>query len=211
MNDKKIIIFGIGVVVILVIFYIAYFVKEQFEEGFSQTKKEKKENEYVQNFNNWVDYNSKLTHFTAKFPSLPETSAQAVSIAGADKNVKGALNIFVSQLSDQTLLMVKVLRFPKDFQVKDAQFQLKAAMNDILTAKKNNVLRNIRQTTWEGNEALDYSIMNNELRVDAKSIYANHAIYTLVYANSVGNFDTNVFDFFVNHFSLKKPANESKN
>ena len=201
MNDKKLIVLGAGIIGFIVVFYLVFFAKEWIDDGFDESPAVKKSEEEIHDYDKWVEYTSKLSHFQAYFPEAPKTDAKAITIAGEDK-IKAGLNLFISELQDQSTLMVKVTRFPNDYKVKNVNFQLKETMNAILTANNRNVLRDIRETTWQGHDALNFGIENLEIRIEAKSIFANNAIYTLVYATMIDRFDPKVFENFLERFVI---------
>ncbi|NGX58358.1 MAG: hypothetical protein K940chlam3_01265 [Chlamydiae bacterium] len=207
MSDKRIIIFGAGIIGFLVLFFLVFFAKQQIDRGFGESPEEEKYEKIVRTFANWKEFTSQLSKFRAYFPEVPLTDSKAIGVAGED-NVKAALNIFVAELPDQTALMVKVVRFPDDYQVKDVKFQLNETMNDILNAKNRNVLRNIGEVIWNGHKALNFSIQNLQIRIEAKSIFANNSIYTLVYVTQIDNFDDEVFENFLKNFALTEDSSK---
>jgi len=201
MSDKKLIVLGAGIVGFLLAFYLVFFARQVIDEGFRESPIVKESEEKIHDYENWVEYTSKLSHFQAYFPEQPQAKAKAIPISGED-NVDAGLNIFVSELPDQSTLMIKVTRFPNIYKVKDVKFQLDETMNAILNANKRNVLRDFDPTTWQEHQALNFSIQNQEIRIMAKSIYANHAIYTLVYAAMIDQFDPEVFEKFLERFVI---------
>jgi len=201
MGDKKLIVLGAGIVGFLIAFYLVFYFREVMDKGFEESPVVKESEKKMHDYEKWVEYNSKLTHFRARFPEAPQTDAQAISIAGKD-STKAALNVFVSEMPDQSTLMIKVTRFPDDYQVKNVKFQLDETMNAILNANKQNVLRDYLETTWQGHKALNFEVQNETIRILAKSIFANNAIYTLIYAATIGNYDAKIFENFLEGFVI---------
>jgi len=209
MGDKKLIVLGAGIVGFLIAFYLVFYFSQVVEQGgFEESPVVKESEQKVRDFGDWVEYTSKLSRFRASFPELPQTDSKAINIPGED-NVKAALHLFVSELPDQSTIMIKVTRFPEDYQVNDVTFQLKETMNEILNANKQNVLRDILETTWQEKPALNFEIQNREIRLMAKSVYANHSIYTIIYAARIAEFDQRVFDHFLETFVITTDFNVS--
>lgn len=201
MKDKYLITLGVGIIVFLGLFYLVFYAREIMRTGFEEPPVVKESEAKLHDPEKWVEYRSGLTHFRAYFPNQPKTDAQAVSIAGED-TLKAGLNVFVAEMPDQSTLMVKVLRFPDDYTIKDVGFQLNETMNTILNAARDNTLRDIKNTDWQGHQALNFAIQNQQIRIQAKSIYANRSIYTVIYAARIDNFDSRVFQDFLERFVI---------
>ncbi len=144
---------------------------------------------------------SENDYFRAYFPNPPEYDSKKVKISNK-KDIDGALDVFISRLPDETLLMVRVLRYPKGYRVPDIQKALKSTMADLLNANNQNILRDISESSFQNHPTIDFSIQNPNVRIDGTSFFANNSVYSLIYASSPSTFERSVFEHFISEFVL---------
>ncbi len=201
MDDKKLKILGVGIIGFLLLFFLLWIGKSQLEDSYKtlpgNVGSKKQENDYSK----WKEYTSQNDYFRAYFPHLPEYDTKKVRVSDK-KDIDGALDVFISRLQNGTLLMVRVMRYPKNYLVPDIGKALKETMDDLLNANNQNILRNMSQSSFQNHQSINFSIQNPSARIDGTSFFANNSVYSLIYASNPSTFERSVFDHFLSEFVL---------
>ena len=201
MEDKRIKVLGIGIIGFLALFLLIYVGKSQLEESYKLLPGDVETEKLEHDYDSWSEYTSTLNNFRAQFPTQPQVDSKKTSVPG-DDDKEAALDVYVSAMPDGSFLMIQVLRYPPDHSVTDVDRALRSVMGHMINLNPNNILRNDHETKFQDQPALNYTIENPESRIEGTSIYANNAIYTLIYAAKPQVYEPDVFEHFTRQFVI---------
>jgi hypothetical protein len=201
MESKRLRVLGIGIVIFLLLFMLLYIGKYQLEDSYKLLPGDVETEKIEQDTGAWREFNSRISHFRAYFPTMPTQDTTRIAIPD-EEDKEAALDIYLSNLPDGSFLMVRVIRYPEDYKVKDVEEALRKTMGDLVNLDERNILRDVHDTTFHERQAIDFSIENPDTRIEATSIYSNNSIYTLIYAARPQVYEPAVLEHFKERFVL---------
>ncbi|MCB1149671.1 MAG: hypothetical protein KDK48_05845 [Chlamydiia bacterium] len=198
MLDKKLRVLLIGIAVFLAAAYLITYIGTPQE----QISPSDVEDKTLSDRKNWVEEKSETEGFSILFPVKPQKVSKNVSIPGSDLQEDN--DVYLAQTPNGTVLMVRVATYPEGYQIPDAVQHLKGTMEEILAKSSENILREIRETTFDGFPAIDFSIQNQESRTDARAILRDGRQYLIAYVAPLTFYEGDIYEYFKDSFKFSK-------
>lgn len=129
-------------------------------------------------FANWHLYTAPSGQFQLFFPTLPQSASS-----------KG-FSTYISQHRDETTYMVNVI---------DSD-DLAKAVQDMVSANKDNILKEQKTGTFKNRASIDFVIENGPTIVVGKAIKMGEHLYILTVMRAKGEIDPREYNFFINSF-----------
>lgn len=153
-------------------------------------------------YENWHLYHDKEGRFSALFPTLPIHAAENYKDPKTEE--LRTYEMFVSERDDGSVFMVNLITFPEGADL-DAEQLYSRFINDMLTANPKNELENSTATTFHDSKSYDFSLRNDEMRIQSKIFLNDRSLYLFSRVVPIGSVKDEQFTFFVNSFTFATP------
>ncbi len=200
-NKKKRIgaIIGAFIAVFFILFFALYSIpiKEYFLSSGTQTT-----NTQSQSQNQWQEFSSTIGQFTVLLPSYPTYEPKDYQ-KGVNASADYHQDLY-SAKGNGVSFSVEKLTFSNavDFS-SNSKVILEALVNALLQKSGDNKIISSEFTNYQGNEAIDFLVQNNNVYIKGRIILSGQNIYRLLALYESENLSSADYDKFVNSFELK--------
>lgn len=153
----------------------------------------------------WKVHEDPNHQYEVSFPTPP----RAVSNNALDPKTK-QLKIYklqVSEALDATLFMVTQIQFPPDFDPAKDPTILDDTVKELVANAPTNTLKDLEQTTFNGDEAVKFTIESaDKIVIHGVAFVRNKIIYILSRVSKEDKENIGEFDHFVKSFKFKEKS-----
>lgn len=154
----------------------------------------------------WVDFRSPSGKFEAKFPTKPQQAKERL-VDPKTKEVR-EYDMYVSE-NVGSIYMVSLITFSEVRTPEEQTDLLTTVMNNMVNASKTNVLKTMNMGNFNDHKALDFSIQNGDVEIQAKAFIVDKILYVLTCVTKQINSEPTEFHYFVDSFKLTPEGNPS--
>lgn len=156
-------------------------------------------------FHTWHEFTSENPPFKVMFPTIPQHAADTQH--NKEDSADRKYDMFVSQRSNGAVFAITAVQFETKKDLGEDRKLPNEILQQLLTAKPENVLGKKNDIDWDGMKAIDFQIKQNDVLLVGRIFAKSNRLYVLTITTEKANYNPREFDFFVNSFDLvqKKP------
>ncbi len=162
-----------------VVWSVLVFAEENAAEGSNAANADILSSESIQGLS-WEPFYSVIGNFSVSFPTHPIYSQDRLPVDGGDSSV--VLNTYISEPNADVAYMVMAAEFPPSIDVSNPSKNLENALNGVVGYDKNRHLLSAEFSIVQGNQALDFVVMNNGYLTRGRLILIEHTLYQIIAA-----------------------------
>lgn len=151
-------------------------------------------------FADWREFTPQAGKFKVLLPIVPQYAKAAVEIPNTDK--KRRYEMYISEKVNGTIFMISVITYPPDFDTSDKEQMLNNIINELVTTNAGNRLKEIKNTVYQGHQAIDFNIANKEFDVQGKTFMIDKTVYFITYIARLSDVDNNEYNYFIKSFQI---------
>ena len=152
-------------------------------------------------FDEWHLYTSPTGQFQVFLPTLPQSASSKMQDPKTQETK--VFSTHVSQKPDGTIYMVSLIAFPTDNADESDASLVNQAIQDMVVARDNNTLKEMKNGVYKGHKTIDFVIENGDLNIWGKAFKKDKKIVILTVTKPKGAIDPEEFNFFINSFEMK--------
>ncbi len=188
-------IIGAFIAVFFILFFVLYSIpiKEYFLSGGASIS-----NTQTQ----WQDFSSTIGQFTVQFPSYPTYEPKDYQ-KGVNASADYHQDLYTAKGNGVSYSAEK-LTFTNAVDLSsNSRVILEALVNALLQKSGDNKIISSEFTNYQGNEAIDFLVQNNNVYIKGRIILSGQNIYRLLAIYESGNLNGSDYDRFVSSFQIK--------
>lgn len=151
-------------------------------------------------FSLWQEFKPQSGLFKVLLPNPPQYAKDLVPIAGSEQRLR--YDIYASEKIDGTLFLISVITYPEESDVTSSMDILKQTVEELKRSKPDNEMTKVKESLYHNHQALDFSMVNREFRVEGKAFIVDKIVYVLSYGSRKSDFNATEYEHFVNSFAL---------
>lgn len=149
----------------------------------------------LSSYADWVEYTAE-GKFKVLLPLVPQHATETLA-----KPEPRIYNMYVSETADGTIFMISQIRFLGKIE-RTPQNLLSDIMRDMLQSNPNNELKDVNLQRFQGFEAMDFSIMNEQKETRTKAFVTGKTLYVMTMIAKNAKAKRSDFETFGNSFQL---------
>jgi hypothetical protein len=153
-----------------------------------------------QEHNEWRSYVPPSGKFTVALPVVPQHATDTVNDITTQQLRR--YEMYVAESADDTVYMVNMITYPNNADLKNRQRVFKQFVDDMLASTPKNKLLSSTPTQFQGRDALDFIIQNDEGLLESKLFLEGDTLYVLSRLAKLNATDNGGFQKFVSSFEL---------
>lgn len=156
-------------------------------------------------FHTWNEFTSENPPFKVMFPTIPQHAADTQHNKEDSSDRK--YDMFVAQKNNGAVYAITAVQFDTKKDLGEDRKLPNEILQQLLTAKPENVLGKKSDIDWDGMKAIDFQIKQNDVLLVGRIFAKSNRLYVLTITTEKANYNPREFEFFVNSFDLeqKKP------
>lgn len=153
---------------------------------------------------NWHEFSPSTGDFQILVPTLPQHVTKTFSNP-MTKDVR-KYDMFVSEKDNGTIFMISQITFLEINSAKLDESMLHSVLDDMLASNKDNKLKSLKNSQFEQNPALEFTIENEQVMIDGKTFLVGKTLYLLTTVAKKELYKPKETEIFFNSFGLAKTA-----
>jgi hypothetical protein len=157
----------------------------------------------------WVDFRSPSGKFQVKFPSAPQHAKEKL----VDPHTKEAreYDMYAAESGLGSVYMISLITFDEVDTPDEETDLLTSVMNNMVNSSKNNVLKTMDMGSFQNQRALNFSIENGDVQIQATAFIRDKILYALTCVSKKISGMPTEFNYFLNSFKLISEENSPNN
>ena len=112
--------------------------------------------------------------------------------------------MYVSEKLDGTAMMVSLITYPPDYNLKNTQQLFREIVDELLVGNRENRLEDFTLEEVKGYPGARFQIQNSQLQIKGKEFLVGNTLYLLNYIATKQAFREEEYTHFVDSFVLTK-------
>lgn len=160
----------------------------------------------------WRAYTPPSGKFAVILPVLPQRATDTVNDESTQEPRR--YEMYIAQSADGTSYLINLITYPDSSELADRQAIFKSFVDDMIASNVHNQLVSSTPAQFQGHEAMDFNIQNNEGTLTSKMFIDGNTLYVLSRLARPDTPENGDFEKFISSFSIKRSEasirNESK-